>query len=107
MPAAVLLGFAIACEVVGTVALNLSDGFSRPPAAAVSVVGYVLSFAFLAVVLKQLDVGLVYAVWAGTGTAAVALIGVAAFGEPMDAIKAVSIMAIVGGVVGLNLAGAS
>jgi small multidrug resistance pump len=107
MPAALLLGFAIASEVVGTVALNLSDGFSRPPAAIVSVLGYVLSFGFLALVLKQLDIGLVYAVWAGTGTAAVALIGVAAFGEPMDAIKAVSIVAIVGGVVGLNLAGAS
>jgi small multidrug resistance pump len=107
MPAAILLGLAIASEVVGTVALNLSDGFSKPPAAAVSVAGYVLSFAFLALVLKQLDIGLVYAVWAGAGTAAVAVIGVVAFGEPMDAIKAVSIVAIVGGVVGLNLAGAS
>jgi small multidrug resistance pump len=107
MPASILLGLAIACEVVGTVALNIADGFSKPLALAVSVVGYVLSFVFLALVLKQLDVGLVYAVWAGAGTAAVAVIGVAAFGEPMDAIKAVSIVAIVGGVVGLNLAGAS
>lgn len=106
MPA-VYLGFAILSEVLGTVALNLSDGFSRPAWAALSVLGYVLSFAFLALVLEFMDIGLVYAVWAGTGTAAVALIGVAAFGEPMDAVKAVSIVAIVGGVVGLNLTGAA
>ncbi len=106
MAAAVFLALAIASEVVGTVALNVSDGFSRPVPAAVSVLGYVLSFGFLAVVLKQLDVGLVYAIWAGAGTAAVAVIGVLAFGEPMNAVKAVSIIAIVAGVAGLNLAGA-
>lgn len=107
MPAALLLGLAIVSEVVGTVALQVSDGFSKPAAAVVSVIGYLLSFAFLALVLKQLDIGVVYAVWAGAGTAAIAVIGVAAFGEPMDAIKAVSIVAIIGGVVGLNLTGAS
>lgn len=107
MPATLLLALAIASEVVATVALNVSDGFARPAAAVVSVIGYVLSFAFLAFVLKHLDVGLVYAIWAGAGTAAVAVIGVTAFGEPVSAIKAVSILAIIGGVAGLNLSGAA
>jgi small multidrug resistance pump len=48
----------------------------------------------------------VYAIWAGVGTAAVAMIGVAAFGEPMDAVKALSVLAVMAGVVGLNLSGA-
>lgn len=106
MPAGLLLTTAIAAEVVATVALNLADGFTRPWVLAGSVAGYLVSFAALALVLKELDVGLVYAIWAGVGTAAVAVIGVAAFGEPMDAVKALSILAVMAGVVGLNLSGA-
>jgi len=106
VPAGLLLTFAIVAEVIGTVALNLADGFSRPWALAGAVVSYLLSFVFLALVLKQLDVGLVYAIWAGAGTAAVAVIGVAAFDEPMDAVKALSILAVMAGVIGLNLSSA-
>ncbi len=47
-----------------------------------------------------------YAVWAGAGTAAVAVIGVAAFDEPMGAVKVLSILAVMAGVIGLNLSGA-
>ena len=61
----------------------------------------------LALVLKELEVSLVYAVWAGIGTAAIALIGIAALGESVSALKLASIGLVIAGVVGLNLAGAS
>jgi multidrug transporter EmrE-like cation transporter len=44
-------------------------------------------------------------VWAGIGTAAIALIGMAALGEPVSAARLACIALIVAGVVGLNLAG--
>jgi small multidrug resistance pump len=44
-------------------------------------------------------------VWAGAGTALVALFGVTMLGEPATAVKLASIGLIIVGVVGLNLVG--
>ena len=106
MPAGVLLGLAIVTEVIGTVLLRVSDGFSKPLPSVGVVVMYVISVIFLARVLKELEIGFTYAVWAGIGTAAVAVIGVAAWDEPMGMLKALSLGAVIAGVVGLNLAAA-
>ncbi|HEX6021462.1 MAG TPA: multidrug efflux SMR transporter [Solirubrobacter sp.] len=103
---ALMLTAAIAAEVIGTVALKASDGFSRPLPSALVVVGYLLSFWLLALVLKNLSVGTTYAIWSAAGTAAVALIGIALYGEAASALKIASLGLIVLGVVGLNAAGA-
>ena len=102
---ALILGFAIASEVIATLALKASDGFSRPLPAAIVVIGYGLSFWLLALVLKHLSVGTTYAVWSAVGTAAIALIGIVAYGEGANALKLASLGLIVLGVVGLNAAG--
>ncbi len=102
---ALILGFAIASEVIATLALKASEGFSRPLPAAIVVVGYGLSFWLLALVLKHLSVGTTYAVWSAVGTAAIALIGMFAYGEAANALKLASLGLIVLGVVGLNAAG--
>jgi small multidrug resistance pump len=102
---ALILGFAIASEVIATLALKASEGFSRPLPAAIVVVGYGLSFWLLALVLKHLSVGTTYAVWSAVGTAAIALIGIVAYGEGANALKLASLGLIVLGVVGLNAAG--
>jgi small multidrug resistance pump len=103
---ALYLALAIASEVIATLALKASDGFSRPLPAAIVVVGYGLSFWLLALVLKHLSVGTTYAVWSAVGTAAIALVGILAYGEPAGALKLASLALIVLGVVGLNAAGA-
>jgi multidrug transporter EmrE-like cation transporter len=103
---AILLALAIASEVIATVALKASEGFSRPVPAAIVVVGYGLSFVLLALVLKHLSVGTTYAIWSAAGTAAIALIGIAAYGEPASFLKLASLGLIILGVVGLNAAGA-
>jgi small multidrug resistance pump len=100
-----MLAIAIASEVIGTLALRESDGFTRPLPSVVVVVGYLLSFWMLALVLKSLPVGLTYAVWAAVGTAAVAAIGIVAYGEGAGTLKLLSLGLIIAGVVGLNLAG--
>jgi small multidrug resistance pump len=102
---ALLLAIAISSEVVATVALKASDGFSKPLPAALVVVGYAISFWMLALVLKHLSVGTTYAVWSAVGTAAIALIGIVAYGETANALKLASLGLIVLGVVGLNAAG--
>lgn len=104
MPA-LFLAIAIGSEVAGTIALKYTDGFTRPVPSAIVVGGYALSFWMLALVLKEMPVGLAYAVWAAVGTAMVAAIGIVAFGEPAGTLKLLSLGLIIAGVVGLNLAG--
>lgn len=60
---------------------------------------------FLTLCLKKIDVSVAYAVWAGLGTALIAIIGILWFKEPLGALKVISLVLIVGGVVGLNLSG--
>jgi len=102
----IYLAAAIASEVVGTVFLRFTDGFTRPGLSILVVATYALSLWFTALALRALEISLVYAVWAGVGTAAVAVIGMAALGESVTALKLGSIALVIGGVVGLNLAGA-
>lgn len=106
MPVALLLTIAIASEVAGTISLRYSDGFTRPLPSVLVVIGYAISFFLLSHVLKELSVGTTYAIWAGAGTAAIALIGIVALDEPATALKLASIALIVAGVIGLNLSGA-
>ena len=100
------LTLAIASEVIATVALKASDGFSRPVPVAIVVAGYAISFWLLALVLRHFSVGTTYAIWSAVGTAAIALIGIAAYGESLNVLKVASLCLIILGVVGLNAAGA-
>lgn len=56
-------------------------------------------------VLKRMDVSIVYAIWSGMGTALIAIIGILWFKEPVTAIKIISLTLIIFGVIGLNLGG--
>lgn len=55
------------------------------------------------IVLKRIDVGVVYAVWSGLGTVLVVLIGILWFREPATTLRIVSISLIILGVIGLNI----
>ena len=101
----ILLIIAILAEVTATLSLRAA-GNGSTLALVVVVAGYVGSLALLAVVVKHLEVSVAYAVWAGAGTALVALFGVMMLGEPATAIKVASLSLIIVGVVGLNLSGA-
>ena len=100
----VYLALAIVFEVGGTTCMKLSEGFTKPVYAVLIFVLYGVSFAALTLALKKIELGVSYAIWAGVGTALIALIGYIWFKEPMGALKVGSIALIVIGVVGLNLA---
>jgi small multidrug resistance pump len=96
----VLLGAAILSEVVGTLALRESDGFSKPVPTIIVVVGYILAFVLLAQVLSRgMSVGIAYAIWAGCGVALVALLGKLLWDDPMPAMAVLGIVLIIGGVI--------
>ncbi|MBO4248210.1 QacE family quaternary ammonium compound efflux SMR transporter [Halomicrobium sp. IBSBa] len=99
----VLLGGAIVSELVGTTALKLSDGFSRPLPSLGVVVGYGVAFYLVSLTLEELPIGVVYGTWAALGIVGVAAIGVVVFDEPIDAVGIVGILLIVGGVYCVNV----
>jgi small multidrug resistance pump len=67
-------------------------------------VSYLLAFILLALAVKHLQVSITYAIWSGAGTAAISVIGVYAFDEPLTTAKIIGILLVIGGIVTLNLA---
>jgi len=99
----VYLILAIIMEVIGTTNMKLSQGFTKTLPSVLVFVFYIISFAFLTLALKKLDISITYAIWSGLGTGLIAAIGFLYFKEPVTAIKLVSIGLIVIGVIGLAL----
>lgn len=97
------LGLAIILEVTGTTFMKLSEGFTRLVPSILIFVFYGASFVALTLALKKIEVGVAYAIWAGVGTALIAVIGIVGFKESATALKFVSIGLIIIGVVGLHL----
>ena len=100
-----MLSLAIVTEVIATVSLRFSEGFSRPLPSIVTAVGYVVAFWCLSQALKAVPVSTAYAIWAGVGTATVAAIGVIVLGEPGSITKTLGIVLIIAGVVIVNAGG--
>jgi len=101
-----LLVVAIATEVIGTLALRASNGFTQVVPSAVTVVTYLVSIVLLAIVLKTLPVGIVYAIWSAVGIALVAILGRFIFGDPVPPMAAIGMVLIVGGVALVGFSGA-
>ena len=97
------LAMAILLEVLGTTCMKLSEGFARLIPSVMVFILYFASFAFMILALKKLELGISYAIWAGVGTALIAIIGMVWFAESVTLLKIVSILFIILGVVGLHL----
>ncbi|MFD0142073.1 MULTISPECIES: DMT family transporter [unclassified Streptomyces] len=101
-----LLAGAITAEIIATVSMKYSDGFSRLWPSVVTGAGYLVAFALLAQALKTLQVGTAYAIWSGVGTAAVAVIGILFMNETLSVAKVAGVLLIIAGVLVLNMGGA-
>ncbi|MFC7378610.1 DMT family transporter [Brevundimonas sp. GCM10030266] len=99
---AALLG-AIAFEVVGTTLLQKSEQFSRLWPTLGLAVCYLTAFYLLSLALRQIPVGLAYAIWSGLGVVAIATIGVVLFKQKLDLPAIAGLGLIVTGVLVINL----
>ena len=105
-PAWIALAVSIILEVAGTTALKFSDGFSKLAPSILVCVFYGISFYAFSLAIKKIDLSTAYAVWAGSGTALVAIVGFIWFQDSITALKILSLGLIIAGVTGLNYAGA-
>ncbi len=97
------LAIAIACEVIATSFLKLSDGFTRPVPTLIMGVGYLISFYFLSIALRQIPTGIAYAIWSGVGIVLIAAIAWLLQGQKLDAAAMAGMGLIVAGVLVMNL----
>lgn len=107
MNAFLLLLLAIVSEVIGTTALRASEGFSKLGPSLVVVAGYGVAFYLISLTFKTIPLGMAYAIWAGVGTALVAVVGIVLFRDPFNLWQGLGIGLIVGGVVLINLFGSA
>ncbi|GAB2586012.1 multidrug efflux SMR transporter [Dyella jejuensis] len=97
------LSLAILAEVIATSALKASDSFSRLLPSVMVIAGYGVAFYCLSLALKNMSLGIAYAVWSGAGTALIALIGVVVYRQKLDVAAILGIGLIVAGVLVLNV----
>ena len=94
---------AIFAETVGTTALQASQQFTRLWPSVLVVVAYAVSFYLLALRLRVMPVGIVYAIWSGLGIVLIAAIGYVVFGQKLDLPALLGMAMIVAGIVVINL----
>lgn len=98
------LALAIAFELCGSVAVKMSEGFTRLIPSLAMFPAYAISFVLLTFAVRTIPISVAYAIWSAVGTATIALIGIFWFREPASALKFVCIGLIIIGVVGLRIA---
>ena len=76
---------AIITEVIATSALKESEGFSKILPSLIVVIGYSLTFYFMSLTLKEMSVGITYAIWSGMGILLISLIGYFKYNQFLDA----------------------
>ena len=98
-----ILFVAIVSEVIATSALKSSEGFSRFWPSVVVVVGYGIAFYCLALTLRVIPMGVVYAIWSGVGIVLITLVGWLVFSQKLDLPALLGIVLIAAGVVVMNV----
>ncbi|RJX37784.1 QacE family quaternary ammonium compound efflux SMR transporter [Paenibacillus pinisoli] len=98
-----LLIIAIVSEVFGSSMLKLSKGFTKWLPSVGVLLGMGSAFFFLSQTLKELPLGVAYAIWSGVGTALTAIVGVALWKEALNVKKVLAIALIIAGVILMKL----
>ena len=97
------LAIAIVSEVIATLALKASDGFTNSTYSAICAIGYVVSFYFLSLVLKTVPIGIAYAIWAGMGIFLITSISAVMYKQIPDLAAFIGMFLILAGVIVINV----
>lgn len=95
----ILLVVAGLLEVVWAFAMKISEGFSRPGPAVVTIVMMIASFALLSISMKTLPLGTAYMAWTGIGAVGAFVVGIIVLGEAVTTTRIVAAALIVAGLV--------
>lgn len=97
------LALAIAAEVAGTSLLKATEEFTKLVPTTFLVIFYLISFWLMTLALRELPLGVVYAVWSGLGICLVAIVGAFMYKEMPDLASLIGMGLIISGVVVIHL----
>lgn len=97
------LTLAIVLEVIGSSFMAKSEGFTKIIPTSITFLGYGACFYFLSLALKELPLGIAYAIWAGAGLVLTALVSVFIFKQSLDFPAILGIGLILLGVIVINV----
>jgi quaternary ammonium compound-resistance protein SugE len=89
-------------EVGWAVGLKYTHGFTRFWPSLLTVVAIVISMSLLASAVRTIPLGTGYAIWTGIGAVGTAALGILLFAEPVTASRALFLLMIVVGIIGLK-----
>lgn len=90
-------------EVVWSLGLKYTHGFTRVLPSVITGVAIVASLGLLAQAARTLPIGTAYPVWVGIGVLGATIGGVVLFGEPMPPLRVVFVVLLVVSILGLKL----
>ncbi len=97
-----LLSLAVCFEIAGAIGLRFSEGFSLFLPTILALTAFTLALYLVSHVMKSLPVSIAYPIWAGGGTAGVALLGVLVLGENINLLKFIGVALVFVGVIMIN-----
>lgn len=97
------IGIAIIAEVIATTSLKASKEFTLLIPSTIVVIGYGVAFYFMTISLRVLPVGIMYAIWSGTGIVLVSLLGWVVYKQTLDIPAILGLGLIIAGVLVINL----
>ena len=89
--------------MIGTTALKASNEFTRLWPSLIVVAGYGTAFYFMAVSMRVLPVGIMYAIWSGMGIVLVAIIGWVVYRQVLDVPAMIGMGLIIAGAIVINV----
>ena len=99
----IYLLIAVVFETIGTASIQASEQFTRFWPSTMMVISYGISFYFMGLTLKYMQVSVVYAIWSGLGIVLIGIIGWVVFKQSLDIGAVVGMALIIAGVVVINL----
>lgn len=99
----VLIVVAGLLEVVWSVGMKYTDGFTRLWPSVLTGAGIVASMFLLSRAARTLPIGTAYGVWVGIGAAGAAIVGMLLLGEPATAARISFVALLLVSVVGLKI----
>ena len=98
-----LLGLAVCLEISGVIGLRFSEGFTLWLPTIIALLSFAFALFLVSRVMKKLPVSVAYPVWAGGGTAGVALLGIMVLNENINTVKIIGILFVIFGVILINI----
>lgn len=90
-------------EIVWAYGLKMTHGFTDVMWSVITVVFMIVSFFLFGKAMRTIPIGTAYAVFTGIGAAGTAVIGILFLEESTGVFKIISLIVLIGGIVGLKL----